>query len=153
MNYNRESCVTGAIPSPQTMHSAAVKKYNLVPFMRLFNYWKKEIQSAEITSHEVCHNTTETQSSIRRLTQGEFILFFFVPLCQIHFYLVRTVGDLPCVIRGFLSKWLWNDVLYIIFQSVNNTMLILQGVKGNRCSAGACFSELKPYNTYSILLD
>lgn len=42
-NYNRGSCVIGNIPFPQTMHSAAVKKYNHVAFMRLFNYWKKTV--------------------------------------------------------------------------------------------------------------
>lgn len=73
-------------------------------FHEIVQLLKKDIQSAEITSHEVCHNTTENQSSFRGLTQGEFISLFFVPLCQIHFYLVRIVGDLPCVIKGFMSK-------------------------------------------------
>lgn len=48
-----------AIMFPQTKPWKTVKSYNLVPFMRPFNYWQKEIQSAEITSHKVCHNSRE----------------------------------------------------------------------------------------------
>lgn len=57
--FNSEVFVTAAIPFTQTKLSTSVRWYNLVPFMRLFNYRKKEIQSAEIRAHKVCHNSRE----------------------------------------------------------------------------------------------